>query len=446
MKRYIIVLIVMTFWCDLTAQDTKTGSDESSIILNNSNLGFDFGKTALSFKLNNLSLRKNKAHGILWGVSGEGKNSEGITSIFSSSEIVPSSKLGLFLGYSISNTDDLSKSYLSLSKSEKDRVLEFQKKFKLSIDKSIKDSINALQTPDNATYKILITEYDKVKNAKSNIYTGLKKAFDKLSKDNSKTQKARDIAAFFVKTYFTDNPDWKLYNKSMDIIIKSRNQYTETLSSGYRRTSLYMHYGNAATKFNTFKGWDSLKLSDSFEKNTFRGNNGGFGINHNLGSKWIFGFRYTYEETNNLSTLSTTEYKLTTTNTAVNTTGSTEIKKTAYPDAFKTVYLNNYDFDVIRFIPYGDNHILLLDIYLRVNESLNENRLVSTTDLGISGSFFNGKKGSFIGGVYLQVPDINQNVERKKVEVDQDLKPIYERLSFGIFTKFSFTKLRETVY
>ncbi len=443
MKTRLFLLIVSCFVAfSIVAQDTKTGKDESSVVLNTTNVGFDPGKASLTFKTNNLSLRKTNPNSILWGITAEGKNNEGISSIFSSSEIVPSSKITLLLGFSTSNADKLSNVYLNNLQVEKQRFTSLSTGFKQSIDTAIYNYINDLDTgsADSIAKRVLGTAYSTVKKKPLKIYTRLKKAFKILSQDVSQTAETRYHATEIYKTYFEDNPEWKEYKGLQKVIKEGIDNMGKDIDK-YKRTTFYLHHGNAATKFNVFKGWDSVDLTNSFEKITFRGSSGGFGINRNYGSKWIIGFRYTYEEANNLEDLETSEYKVTQTNTTASATGATELKKTAYPNTFRKVFIDNLDFDIMRFFPSGKESIIIANLYIRDNISSNEEIVVNHTDIGISGSLFNGKKGKFIGGVYLEVPDVGQNRERRKPADVKDLDPFYQRLNFGVFTKFSFSKL-----
>jgi hypothetical protein len=232
----------------------------------------------------------------------------------------------------------------------------------------------------------------------------------------------------------------KIWNAFERLNKKISDGINNLITEDYWKFSVYGHLGLHSTKFNIYKGWDSVNIDNSFAKETFRGSNGGFGLNLNLKSRWLFGFRFTYEETNNLNTLASTEYKVTKNHTSTSATGSSQIAMTAYPNKYTRAYLNRYDFDIIRFFALEKNSIMITDLYFRIKESTNQSKMVSQKDVGVSASFFK-EKGNFIGGIYLELPDIEQNIEKRKPEDEQKLEDWYKRISFGVYAKFSFSSI-----
>ncbi|MEL6560105.1 MAG: hypothetical protein AAFQ94_18085 [Bacteroidota bacterium] len=457
MKRLLTLLIIFSGIIEsISAQDVKAGKDESTILLDNSNIGFDPGETSITFKYNNLGLSKTKKKNWLWAINAEGKNNEGLASIFSSSQIVPSSEFSLFAGYSWSNSDKIDRVYLTADDDILNQVLAMQDKLVESVYGSVRNVMAQERGRNFESCKALNEKFPAVDlntiskdDTEKLPFAKLKNGLEKIIKNSENTREVVRIARDMLNRAFVNNADWKKFvelNQASLSAIDDADDEVADLDLKYWRTSIFIHYGNSSTKYNTFLGWDSTNLDNSFKANTFRGINFGLGINHDIASKWLLGFEYTYEETNNLNTLTSAEYTVRTNNVAANMTGSTELKKTAYPDRFKEVFVHNYDFDVIQRIPVGEKYLLLLDYYARINRSTNEERLVSTTDIGISSSFFNGEKGNFIGGIYFEVPDFNENVERKKPIEDRELNPLYRRVTFGIYTKFSFAGLTRNLY
>ena len=435
MKK-IITTCTLLFSLYLMGQNIQTGEGSSSIILQTANIGFDIKEASISFKINNFSqaklTKKEKSKQWVYGVNVVGKNQEGFSSIFSGSSIVPSSSISSLFGYSYSNSYDVAKF--------------------IRIDEKLAQEKNSLlDYLDNNFIKLINKELkkiddDKIKAYLKNIITtelgSLTNKYNKLEKALEKELRNMDPSIAIEAQ--------KLYNLLMGLQqwqrIKEIDKTNETNEVGkintskYWKFTFYGHYGLQSQKFNIFKGWNPTNIADSFTEETFRGSNGGFGANLLLKSKLIFGFKYTYEETNNLNTLSTTDYKITTTNSDGTSTGSTQISKTAYPDTYNTAYVNNYDFDVIYFFNLGKKSILIGDLYTRINKSTNQQNLVSTTDLGVSCSFFK-EKGKFIGGFYIEVPDINQNIEKRKPISDQNLKKWHRRFSFGLYANYNLSSL-----
>lgn len=444
MKKITLILISFITYLSVNAQDIKTGEGESSIVLPTANIGIDVKEASLSFKINNFSQAKVKSNSFLWGFYAKGKNNEGITTVFSGSKINPSSSLSINLGYSFSNSDKISQ---NISSSHLKKKTDYLTKY---LDENLELEVRKLANQiSNDSIKLhlqsIITEALKNKNIK---YKKLECALlDEVNnnKDSVIGNEAK-ILHLFVKNY----KPWKEINNISDEQYRKienafdfNNEVSKMKSKGsesYWKLTIYSHFGLESQKFNIFKGWDPTNLTDSFDKETFRGSNGGFGVNYLFNSKWILGFKYTYQETNNLSTLSSTDYKISTNNVLGSSTGSTQISKTAYPNEYKRAYLNRLDFDFLKFFSLGESSIILSDLYFRVNESTNNDNLVSTKTLGISASFFE-EKGKFIGGLYLELPDIEQRAEKRKPVADRNLQSWHNRLSFGIYAQYSFSSL-----
>jgi len=436
MKKIVIALVANI--CVLTSlfcQDIKTGEGESSILLPTTNFGFDIGKASLSFKTNNFPQSKLNPNGIIWGLNASGKNNEGLSTVFSGSEIVPSSSMSALLGYSFSNSDEISADYTSMyAKELKDSINSLSSSFRQSFDTEIITKIYELES--DTAKKYILSKVVPALKVNLNKYEKLEKLLNDMSQDKTLLPVISSSASTLY-SYMKDNQTWK---NIKDLKIKLKSGIDNLESKEYWKLTFYGHLGIQGEKFNIFKGWDSTNIENSFKKETFRGSSKGFGINYLFNSKWIAGFKFTYQETNNLDKLSTNDYKVTTSYTQNTSVGTTQISKTAYPDKYKLAYLNRYDFDLIRYINIDENNVIIADLYLRINESTNEESLVSYKDVGLSSSFFN-KNGKFIGGVYIELPDFEQSEEKRKPAEEQELKDWYNRLSFGIYAKYSFSSL-----
>ena len=81
---------------------------------------------------------------------------------------------------------------------------------------------------------------------------------------------------------------------------------------------------------------------------------------------------------------------------------------------------------------------LIVNTYLRSVSSNKQALYASHSDIGVSTLFFK-KDGNFMGGIYLELPDLDQNNERMKA--NPEYEDWYNRMAFGIYTKFSFDPL-----
>ena len=431
-----ILIICPSFWLliNIYGQDVKTGTGQSSILLETTNIGFDIGEPSLSFTTNNFPQSKLKSKGPIWGFLVKGKNDNDLATIFTSSSIVPSSELNAIYGYSFSNMEQISASYKNRIKIKADSIYLLSDTLNKKLDILISTQANKISN-------IKAKEY--IQNVINTIFKNELLKYERLEKELKKISENNFLDTAISKSsaeLYASMKRNKLWNDYKRLTKEISGRIDSISTENYWKFSIYGHLGLNSTKFNLYNGWDSMNIDNSFSKQTFNGSKGGFGLNLNIKSKWLFGFRYTYEETNNLSLLTPNDYKVTKTFKSGSTTGSSEVSMNAYPKTYKRAYLNNFDFDIISFLPLAKSNILLADIYFRFKESTNHSVLVSQKDVGISCSFFK-EQGKFIGGIYLELPDIEQSVEKIKPVNEQKLTSWYQRLSFGVYAKFSFSSI-----
>ena len=214
---------------------------------------------------------------------------------------------------------------------------------------------------------------------------------------------------------------------------------------GYYKFTTYLFGGINAMDFKRFDKIDSTNLENSFVDEYFRGGNFGIGFNFEYW-RFRFGLTYAYTKTSNFSALSATEYTLQSSTVINNQTLQTKDAVTAYGGGrYGEVEKNDLNIDIIyncRLDKDGENHILI-NPYLRASMfSRDTSLLINKANLGIGGYFFK-ESGKFLGGLYIELPDINNNIEKKKPVDKQNFRPPLKRLSFGIVTKFSLKALFE---
>ena len=436
--RIIIFFVLIQFSIQLKAQIVKTSESESSILFKNTNLGLDIGKTEGSFSwLNYRNTVLYKPNSIIWGVNAKGSLSNDIASIVNSSEIQPSSQLSGVLGFTTSN----GKSYTRLITQEITDLSKEKEALELKLDTTV--------------YKDLKAEIEEVDSVDANSSDKIIGLLDSLKKKDypyqnlakwAETEKAKtadtDLVFFYtlIQLSTQNNKDIARYAIVSTRLKEGLNALADAvLKKSYSRWNFYSHFGWSGQKYNVFKRVDTVSLDNSIEDESFGGFIGGFGVNWKYNGNWNVGIRYTYQESNTLYKLTASEYKLTNTFQATNgNTYTTETKKSAYPDVVDEVFLNRIDLDIMRSFKLNDDYILFLDIYYRHTQSNNQENFTRRTDIGVSSSFFKST-GKFVGGVYVELPDVNQNAEKRKPE--PELEPVVKRLSFGVYARFSFTSL-----
>ncbi|MBK9719495.1 MAG: hypothetical protein IPO85_18660 [Saprospiraceae bacterium] len=143
----------------------------------------------------------------------------------------------------------------------------------------------------------------------------------------------------------------------------------------------------------------------------------------------------------NFSNLSSKEYTLRTTDTSRNQSLISEKKITAYSGKYSKVESNQLNLDLLKEFKLGDTSRLITNLYYRGSLFSRDTvylRNISNIGLGI---YFLGKKSKFLGGLYVELPDINNNIEKSMPESERNIRPPLKKLTFGIVTKFSISSI-----
>lgn len=440
----IVVFLANTSYCQLL----KTDKSSSSVLVNNTSVGFDIGKTELEFSTNNYANKPvDNNIGVLWGVVAKGKNNDGISNVFKAEEFTPSGSLSGHFGFFSSNSEKFKNTYsdAKLKELELEKVSYYnsvKKFFEVEMPNLIKstDGIVLNSAQQKELNKLLAVPLNSISNKFNKTYIELKKIYENRTIDNQIRLKAEQLVSIIDEK--GDIEKLKLINKEQSKIRKRDFDALKSSAKNYQKWNFYGHFGFTGSSFNLFTGWDTLNLNNSFRKETFAGSMGGLGINYANGGDWIFGAKYTYQVSNNLSSLSKTTYKAMSSITSSGQTFTSETSKTAYSGDYSQIYLNRFDVDIIRFIKISDSTTLLLDGFMRVTDSNDEKKYASRTDIGLASLFFK-PNGKFMGGLYVTLPDVDQNIERQKE--NPNYKNWYSRLTFGVYAKFSFTSLVNTL-
>ena len=89
----------------------------------------------------------------------------------------------------------------------------------------------------------------------------------------------------------------------------------------------------------------------------------------------------------------------------------------------------------------SDTSRILASLYLRSSLfSRDTAYLKNYTNIG-TGLYFINKKGKFLGGLYVELPDINNNVEKAKPQDEINIRPPFKKLTFGIVIKFNISSI-----
>jgi hypothetical protein len=189
-----------------------------------------------------------------------------------------------------------------------------------------------------------------------------------------------------------------------------------------------------------FNGVNISNLGASFTDTLYKGGNIGVGFNLQAGSFWL-GVTYNYVNGDNFINLSGKEYTLKTTDTSANQTLIREKKQTAYSGKYSKVETNELNIDLVKEFRMNDSSRIITNFYTRSSlYSRDTSFLKNYTNIGV-GFYFLGKKSKFLGGLYVELPDINNNIEKAKSDIERNIRPPLRKLTFGIVTKISLSSI-----
>lgn len=393
MKNFIFICGILLYASVSKAQSVTESKDgKNSILLNGSaitlnitepTLRLDFQKKS-ALKKNGVESRNNS---YLLGLSAEGKNQSGVANIFSEGNLVPSGRLTGLAGLVFTNNV----------------ISDYQQKL---------DEVKNRMKSERARQALLIEE---------------KKELKKEMQDTTTIQ--------------------KLIDRSTTTLTALNNEKREIAGAyageNYHKLIGFFYGGISAKSFKRFVGYDSDNLLKSFKTQNFRGNFLGLGLNYQY-RNWMFGATAERRKDDNQALLSQEVYDWQRITTTGNQTivESKEIK--AYSGAYATVsyFLFNADvvanisLDPIKSVEKPRNY-MLINPYLHAKiGSSDKDLLPNTTDAGLGLYIFNDKS-KLLGGVFLELPDINDKIEKSKIATDRNIRPALQKLSFGIVTRFN---------
>ncbi|MCX6256130.1 MAG: hypothetical protein NTV31_16895 [Bacteroidia bacterium] len=430
MKNILLIIIVVLIPYTGKSQGlTKKAEGESSILFKGTSIEIDIGKTQLSFGFNNLNNTIGERSKFFLGTSVTGENKEGISNLFSKGHLVPSVSFNGYSGYAWSNGINPNHEYarkIILSKMEeydsrlltqfKDEMRAVINTYTATADNSLKELKEDLLSK-LGSLEIIDRFGDHLKNDFANRNENIKIAIEKIGQHYDS---------------FINIDD----QKRQDFEIELETLRKESAPENYWQFLVFGFGGISATEFKSFVGFNSTNLSNSFQDQYFRGGRGGLGMNFQY-KNITLGATYSYLETNNFPLLSKNDYSWRQSITRNNQTLVTEKKITAYSGSYGKVAVNELNFDIsvnLRLDKESKNHLLINPYLSSQLFSRNKEVLPNSTNIGC-GFYFFQQTGKFLGGVYLELTDVNQNYENKKSLSEQNLNDPIKRMSFGIVGK-----------
>lgn len=206
--------------------------------------------------------------------------------------------------------------------------------------------------------------------------------------------------------------------------------------------SLFLFSTGEASTFKRVEAIDTTKPSKSFVKEEYRGGSFGVGINYQIGRLKI-GATYSRKLTNNFALLDKEDYKLTTTTKGSGQTLVQEKSITAYTGKYGRAFINEFNVDLMYSfrLDRESNNYCMVNPYMRGTYNSNDQTVLPNNySLGMA-MYFYGDSSKLLGGFYVELYDVGNNIERQKPEVEQHIKKPYNRLTFGVLAKLNLNSI-----
>jgi len=455
MKKHIIVILIVSYGLSANGQYLTQSADGQGAIplpLSGIGLGLDIGKSEITFGLNNydkvLNNSDNKKN-LFIGLNLSAKNSDGIGNLFSSGDITPAGDFLGFLGYTFSNNKDLLSKWNNSDFVKK--KMSDQKRQEYMFGAYKKDVLNALGL------SIGKIADDSVRSAiEHTLVTRIDASGDKREID----RKLGEVRSAHPEAALKD-----FWSQLDELVTGAKRKYIESFNTAFTkeaakaesnafaatlkglhpwRITPFLQGGVNARSFTLFTGINTSDLSNSFKDTLFRGGTIGMGLNIQYQNFWI-GATYSYLDGDNFIELNSKDYTISTKDSVGNQILLQEKKKTAYSGKYGKVKTNQLNIDVVWDARINDSSRVLVSAYLRSSRaSRNTALLKNYFNLGI-GLYFLGKKSKFLGGLYIELPDVNNELEKAKPANEINIHSPLKKLTFGISTKFSFSSMLSMV-
>lgn len=410
---------------------TGSADGESSVLFKGSSIGVNLGKTEFTFGMNNLQGSIGENRKLVYGANLKGENKEGLSTLFSGGDAVPAASLRGFLGYSFSNSlyPDAETATKLVGLKRERYIRAFEIRFDREIRRVTERECTG-QENDQLRREILAALANFV------MYQDIAPILAIKKDDAQEVQQAKKaIKVVYDKFDKEQTAKIKEFQKEEGNIVTSRR------ARSYWQIIPFVLADYGSSKFKKMNSLDSVNYNNSFEDINVRTDRIGFGVNAQY-RNFTLGFSYAHISSNNFDLLTKKEYTYKKTLNSGNQSLTEEKKISAFTGTYGVFDVNEYALDLIMNFKLDKevkNHILV-NPYMRSQLSTNRELMPNKLNLG-TGFYFFQQTGKFLGGFYVELPDVNNNFERMKPEVDQYLRPPLQRLSLGIVAKLSISSV-----
>lgn len=418
----------------------QDATNATTLVYQGTTINVDAAQARASFSVNSFANNKyaDSSKHFYWGIQASADNKKGLGGILKTGSIVPNADFKLTIGRTWTNG--------LISKVNNDKQAELRgiklNELDWHINKLIWAKFNSLkfELVDTTSVKeILNSPYDSI-SVKMGKYSKTNR-----EKDSTLFKQLRIGVDLLLKIRETEN---KKEGESPD------NRFLSLQRFWNDRYVLYAIIEGSASKFTYLKNPTNTDYGKRFVDTTSQSPKFGLGFNWQRGGTFVFGVSATHERLDNFNILKEKEYTLlssdktktgsetTDPNVTTTTTKIVEGKKTftAYDGNYRTYWSTSINCDFARFFPgeRSDKTTIVWHSYARQSFSWFKEAFPEITKIGM-GIYAFKDNGTFSGGLYLEVNDVFNNIERLKKE--PNFQPAYERISFGLVTKVALNSI-----
>jgi hypothetical protein len=432
---------------------TNSTEGEGSFLFKGSNIALNLGNPEFSFTLNNLNKPVKVSTPqdnffVFYGGGIKAKSEEGIGNLFDIGNLVPSAKFNGYTGFRFSNSFD--PTYVALEQEINNQGIALIAQQNINFATIMSDAIDdeILKIPPsniNTTNQVVKDWKAALVSLQPQAFFNFLKSYQSKPGNNFGSPDNAIVANIVanltskVKEILNDNATALKVLK--ENLINAKNDYERK----YLWKLLIFTFGGIdALSFRRIDQINTINLPGSFIKEEFRGGNVGVGVNYQI-NRLRFGATYSYKKTNNFNLLDKTDYKLITITSSASTTQTLTQEKTitGYSGTYGEVEINELNADLIYNVSLGKESetYALLNPYFRSNVFSRKSQLLPDSySLGL-GTYFFSEQSKFLGGIYVELPDVENAYEKLKPVEDQNIRTAIRRFNFGIIARFSLNSL-----
>jgi hypothetical protein len=434
MKHIILTISMALVLRTSYSQILNNSSDgEGSTLFPGGAFSFDLGTSALGFSYVYYGDSSFSKSGYFGGLSVQAKNNEGISNLFNKGDFTPEGKGKLIIGRAwVWGENSLQKAINKLDSLSKAKHLSdslFYIKLSSGLDSMFVKNIQDVK-------KRRLAKDEKDKGIETGSFKQLLKRIDDLTIQEESLGSALEKATEYI---LIEVDDYAREQKGIKEKLKQLRDSVANSNTWLNRFSIYLEGGMNALSFKKYELVDSSNFSNNFTDKNFQGGDIRLGLNWQHGGSWLFGIALGYKNYNSFTLLTDKEYVVKNTLTSSSQQQTIEKKMTAYTGKYN-VFNQTYLFvDVIHFRKLDKKTIVAINPYFKLRMSSNATVYPDVKDIGLNLFFFKPKTGKLSGGIYVELPDIDNNLER--LEDEPNLRRPENRLNFGVVAKFNIGSL-----